>query len=439
MEKRYVTVSALNKYLKAKFIQDEQLSHIYIKGEISNLKYHSSGHCYFTLKDQNSRVNAVMFANQVKKLKFRLEDGMHVFIEGSVSIYEASGQYQIYAQSIIIDGVGELYLQYEQLKKKLEGLDYFNIKHKKALPLIPNSIGIITGNKTAALKDILRTIYLRYPQVNIYIIPTLVQGEQAASRIAKAIFQADTYHFDAILLARGGGSIEDLWAFNEEIVAKAVFEAKTPIVSAIGHESDVVLSDFVADKRAATPTAGAALLVPDRVELLSYLMKLKQSLNKSIQHQILTSKIKLEKVSKHYLLGNPEVLYQDELLKIQNYSDKLKSYIDKQIKQQQVFFYSCNQRINHTLDIYLLKQNNLINDYNKRVNYSIKHNLKDNSELYLNLNARLKAFSPLGVLKRGYSYIEKNNQMIKSSNELKSLDEVEIIFHDGRKKAIIKS
>lgn len=252
---QYLSVSALTKYIKRKFDADPHLQNVYIKGEISNFKQHTSGHMYFTLKDEKARLLSVMFAANNKGMKFLPENGMKVLVKGDISLYEASGQYQLYVKSMAPDGVGDLYLAYEQLKKKLEATGLFLAEHKKTIPLYPKSVGVITSPTGLALRDILTTIKRRYPIAKIIVYPALVQGNNAAKSIAQAITMANSRaESDVLIVGRGGGSIEELWAFNEEIVAESIYDSDIPIISAVGHETDFTIADFVADMRAPTPT-----------------------------------------------------------------------------------------------------------------------------------------------------------------------------------------
>jgi len=272
MEKRYITVSVLNKYLKNKFDTDPNIKSVSLRGEISNYKGHTRGHLYFTLKDETSRISAVMFQSYASKLTFNPVDGMKVLVTGRVSIYEATGAYQIYIESMEEDGLGNLYLKFEELKKKLATEGLFNPELKKPIPKFPSKIGIITAPTGAAIRDILSTIKRRFPACNTILFPSLVQGELAAPNIVSQIELADTYDLDLLIVGRGGGSIEDLWAFNEEIVARAIYKAKTPIISAVGHEIDFTIADFVADLRAPTPTGAAEMAVPN-MEDISIILK----------------------------------------------------------------------------------------------------------------------------------------------------------------------
>ena len=286
MERQYISVFALNKYIKAKMNQDVSLQNVYIKGEISNYRPHPSGHLYFTLKDENSRVSAIMFASAARKMSFQIENGMQVFIHASVSVYEASGQYQLYVQTIQQDGIGNLYLQYEALKRKLEKEGLFDLKYKQSIRSFPKGIAVLSAKQGAAVQDIVRTIHLRFPFAKVIVFPIPVQGKNAYLQIIETLKQVDTLGFDTIILARGGGSIEDLWNFNEEDLARCVFACQTPIITGIGHETDFTICDFVSDYRSATPTAAAVKATPDQKELRVYQENLQRQLLYKMKHRL---------------------------------------------------------------------------------------------------------------------------------------------------------
>ncbi len=271
MDDKYITITQLTRYIKYKIDNDVHLNQVFIKGEISNFKAHSRGHYYFTLKDEGSRINAVMFATQTKSLKFMPEDGMKVLVTGKISVYEANGGYQIYVSDMVEDGVGNLYIAYEQLKKKLEGLGLFDPSVKKKIPRIPKTVGVVTAPTGAAIRDILSTIKRRFPLTEVILFPALVQGEAAADSIVSQIKKAESYDIDTLIVGRGGGSIEDMWCFNEEKVAYAIYDCKIPVISAVGHEIDFTIADFVADLRAPTPTGAAELAVPNEADVINYI------------------------------------------------------------------------------------------------------------------------------------------------------------------------
>ncbi|MDP4161611.1 MAG: exodeoxyribonuclease VII large subunit, partial [Bacillota bacterium] len=323
-ENQYLTVNALTKYIKRKFDADPHLQDVYVKGEISNLKAHTSGHLYFTLKDDKARILAVMFAGNARSMKFRPENGMKVIVKGDISVYEPSGQYQIYIKEMRPDGIGELFLAYEQLKNKLEAEGLFSNAHKRALPSFPKTVGVVTSPTGAAVRDILTTIKRRYPIAKVLIFPALVQGENAAPSIAKAIEAANKRaEIDVLIVGRGGGSIEELWAFNEERVARAIFESAIPIISAVGHETDFTIADFVADMRAPTPTGAAELAVPHIEELLERVLQRQTRLLRAMKEKFRFEKERLGRLEKSYAFRYPMRLYEQKLEQLDKLTEKL--------------------------------------------------------------------------------------------------------------------
>ena len=282
----YITVGALTRYIKYRLDNDPNLQEVCLKGEISNFKKHTRGHFYFTIKDEESRISAIMFASNASKVNFDIQDGMKVLVKGKVTVFEGTGNYQIYVSEVKEDGIGNLFELYEKLKKDLEKEGLFKQDHKKPIPKIPNRIGVITAPTGAAVRDIMSTINRRYPLCEVILFPSLVQGKDAKDDIVKNIKLADTYDLDVIICGRGGGSIEDLWAFNEEIVARAIYACNTPIISAVGHEIDFTIADFVADKRAETPTAAAEMCAPSKADLINLLKQMELRLNKNINSLI---------------------------------------------------------------------------------------------------------------------------------------------------------
>jgi exodeoxyribonuclease VII large subunit len=296
---RVFTVTEINNYIKYLMQNDMLLSHLYVKGEISNFKHHTSGHAYFTLKDADSRIKCVMFKGSASKLKFVPEDGCAVILRGYFSIYERDGQYQLYVEDMIPEGTGSLYKAYEQLKKKLSELGYFDEAKKKKLPFMPQTVGIVTSPTGAAVRDIISIIKRRCPCINIYLYPVQVQGAGAEKEIAEGIRYFNTKgNVDVMIIGRGGGSIEELWAFNEEIVAKAIYESSIPVISAVGHETDFTIADFTADLRAATPSAAAELAVPDKQSLMSKVSQYQYALNSSMTNYINSKRVRVERISK---------------------------------------------------------------------------------------------------------------------------------------------
>ena len=383
MNDKYLTVTQINKYIKYKMDNDSNLSVVYLKGEISNFKNHSSGHLYFTIKDESSRILAVMFRANASKINFKPVDGSKVLVVGRISCYEASGNYQIYVEEMLEDGVGNLYLEFEKLKKKLGDKGYFDDIYKKPIPKFPKKIGIITAPTGAAIRDIITTINRRYKLVELYIFPSLVQGENAKDDIVKNLNCASNYDLDLIILGRGGGSIEDLWAFNEEVVADAIFKSKIPIISAVGHEIDFTISDFVSDLRAPTPTAAAELSVPNTIDLINYIKQLEIRASKSMENIIDTKKSRLSSLVNSYVLKNPKNMYEIKSQKLDNLVDKLNIYI--------------------------------------------KRNINDNNNRFINILNKLDALNPINTIKRGYSITKIKDKVITS---IKNVSENDIITTD---------
>lgn len=409
MQDKYITVSQLTRYIKFKIDNDEHLNHVFLKGEISNFKAHTRGHYYFTIKDENSRINAIMFASNASKLKFLPEDGMKIMVTGRISVYEATGGYQIYVEDMVEDGIGNLYIQYEQLKKKLETEGLFCKEHKKEIPKIPQKIGIITAPTGAAIKDILSTIKRRWPIAETILFPSLVQGASAAPEIVKQIQKAQEYDLDVLIIGRGGGSIEDLWCFNDEEVARAIYQSKTPTISAVGHEIDFTIADFVADLRAPTPTGAAEMAVPNREDIKNYLNQIHIRLVKSLNHLITNQKEKLEALKQNYILKNPIAIYEIKEQKFDTLYEKLFLVMDSILK---------NNRSNYDNTI-------------SKLEYHIEKIVESNKNRYINSLNKLEILNPLLTIKRGYTITKSKNKVITSINDVKLQDKIEIEFTDG--------
>ena len=408
MERRYITVTTLNKYLKNKFDTDPHIQTLCLKGEISNYKGHTRGHLYFTLKDEGSRINAVMFSSSAAKLTFEPKDGMKVLVVGRVSVYEPNGGYQIYINEMQEDGVGNLYLKFEELKKKLSLEGLFDDIHKKEIPKFPSKIGIITAPTGAAIRDILSTLKRRFPSVETILFPSLVQGELAANNIVEQIKKADEYNLDVLIVGRGGGSIEDLWSFNEEIVARAIFEAHTPIISAVGHEIDFTISDFVADLRAPTPTGAAEMAVPNIVDVRNFLNQLDIRLNKDVKNIIDNYTSRLDNIKSSYVITNPLATFE--------------------IKEQKLdsMFNDLNSKIKHILEIKTKRFETIKNNYTINNPDTIINPFNNSYELLLN---KLNLLNPLSVLSKGYSVVSKDNKVINDIKEIKKDDKINIRLH----------
>ena len=438
MEKRYLTVSALNRYLKAKIDADTQLQKILIKGEISNFKHHSSGHLYFTLKDEKSRINAVMFSSKANKMLFELENGMKVLIQASVSVYYVAGTYQLYVDSIEQDGLGNLFLRYEQLKKQLSLEGLFDLDKKITIPKFPSKIAILSAYPSAALADIVRTINLRFPVVRVIVFPIPVQGKDAYIHIIRTLNYVDTLKFSTIIIARGGGSLEDLWNFNEEGLARAICNCKTPIISGVGHEVDFTICDFVADYRAATPTAAAIKATPDLIELKQSVNNLQYKLNTLMKQKITLNEQLLRRIQSFYLFKNPDKLFEDKKAKVDYLYDRLNDIFTYNLSNQ------CNkakhlmQIFNHQANLFTINQNNHLNLINQSMKQLMKQKMKYEQERFYYLVSKLNTLSPLTTLERGYAIILKDEKIISKADDLKSGDKVEIKMKGGSQKAIIE-
>ena len=410
MNDKYITVTQLTRYIKYKIDNDVNLNEVFLKGEISNFKAHSRGHFYFTLKDEGSRINAIMFSSNTKKIKFIPQDGMKVLVTGRISVFEANGGYQIYVDDMLEDGVGNLYIAYEQLKKKLEQEGLFRNEYKKNIPKIPNRVGVITAPTGAAIKDIISTIKRRWPLTQIILFPSLVQGENAKEDIIRQIENAKNYHLDTLIVGRGGGSIEDLWPFNEEIVARSIFNCEIPVISAVGHEIDFTIADFVADLRAPTPTGAAELAVPQKADVENYINQLKIRLNKAMQHKLHINIQKLEEIRSRYIFQNPIAIYQAKELQFDTLIERLK-FAGK--------------------NLITIKEKKYISIMSSYVFQNPKKLLEIKKNKYLQLISKLEPLSPLLTIKRGYTITKKDGKVITSSKDLHQDDMVELSFNDG--------
>ena len=409
MEDKYITVGQLNRYLKYKFDQDPNLNQVFLKGEISNFKAHTRGHLYFTIKDETSRINAVMFYSQASKISFTPEDGMKVLVTGRISVYEATGGYQIYVDDMIQDGVGNLYIEYEKLKRKLASEGLFDASKKKKIPKFPETIGIITAPTGAAIKDILSTIRRRWPITKTILFPSLVQGASAAPEIVKQIKKAQEYDLDVLIVGRGGGSIEDLWCFNDEEVARAIYECKIPVISAVGHEIDFTIADYVADLRAPTPTGAAEMAVANQTDFYNYMRQINLRLNKSMQNYIKNNRERLDTLKNSYILKNPISMYQIKEQKFDTLYEKLCLVMKNLIQNEKT---SLQNKID-------------------KIPILTKHLLERNQNQYVSLLNKLEILNPLLTIKRGYSITKKDDKVITSVKDLKKDDTLQIQLQDG--------
>ena len=394
MKYQAITVSELNSYIKEKISEDEMLANILVKGEISNFKNHYTGHFYFTLKDENSLIKCIMFKSYAERIDFMPKDGMKVMVFGSVSVFERDGVYQIYAKAMQEDGMGSLYTKYEELKSKLEKEGLFDLDVKKKIPKFPKVIGVLTSQTGAVIRDIINVSTRRNSNVNIRLLPVPVQGPGAGEKIAQGIELMNNQKLaDVIIVARGGGSIEDLWPFNEECVARAIYNSELPVISAVGHETDFTIADFVADLRAPTPSAAAELAVPDIYELKNTISTYQNRFRISLKRKTELMRLKYEKCMQSRMFKNPTQFIDDHLLRIDNNIKKMENSINKKI-----------------------------------------HNSKN---IFIEKAARLDSLSPLKTLTRGYCLVESEDRIIKKAVDLEKDEEITLRFTDGKKQAKI--
>ncbi|MGN8645438.1 exodeoxyribonuclease VII large subunit [Gracilibacillus sp. HCP3S3_G5_1] len=434
MEDKYLSVTALTKYIKKKFDVDNHLNHIWLRGEISNFKHHSRGHMYMTIKDDYTSIRAVMFHRQNQDLAFQPENGMKVLITGYVSVFESQGQYQLYIQELQPDGIGALHLAFEQLKEKLSKEGLFDPIHKKALPNYPQHIAVITSPTGAAIRDILTTMERRYPIANILIIPVLVQGKQAASSIANGIKKANQIdNLDLIIVGRGGGSLEELWSFNEEEVARAISQSELPVISAVGHETDITISDMVADLRAPTPTAAAELAVPSQFDLLEKLKKINQFIENNIRHKLVRSRERLASIESSYVFKYPTRLVEEKEQRLDRAVDQLKKQLLYIVQGKREYYQYLNQRYHRlNLDRQIDKQNQHVQDLKKRLTRASNQQLNQKKNMFSKSLAELDLLNPTRIMKRGYSitYIQET-EIVRSVEQMKKDKPFIVQFADG--------
>ena len=409
MDKEYITVSKITDYIARLIGSDSNLKHVFIKGELSNVNLYRSGHLYFTLKDENSQIKGVMF-NARRRLKFKPEDGMKVLIEGKIDVYKINGVYQLYVSEISKDGIGDLHRRFEELKEKLNKEGLFDQSHKKKIPNFPKRIGVITAANGAAIRDIIITIKRRWQLCEVILFPSLVQGEKASQNIVYQIKNADKFDLDTLIVGRGGGSIEDLWSFNEEIVARAIYECETPVISAVGHEIDFTISDFVADLRAATPTAAAEIAAPPYVEIKNGVNQLDSRANLAINKILDENKNKLDNIISKRLFTSPGEIYAPKEMMLDGIINRLQHSSESLIMKNQ-----------NRLD--LVKNSNVFKNPQEII--------KNQKENYLLQLSKLEILNPLNTLKRGYTLAKSDGKLISSAKQLKSGDNLEVEFEDG--------
>lgn len=431
---RYVTISSVTRYIKRVFEEDSKLNDVWVRGELSNVKRHSRGHLYFTLKDEQSRVNAVMFAGNNRFLSFQPEEGMKVLIQGEISVYEPQGQYQLYARSMKKDGVGDLFLAYEELKRKLEREGLFDPAAKKKIPSFPAEIGVITSPTGAAVKDILTTIKRRFPVAKVTVYPVLVQGPGAAPSIVQAIKKANRGSSHVLIVGRGGGSIEELWAFNEEVVARAIYESQIPVISAVGHETDFTIADFVADLRAPTPTAAAELAVPHIAELEERLNQRTFRLKRAMGDQISQHRQQLSRLQKSYAFRYPDQLIKQKEVELDRVMEAMNREVIRGIERQKSRIEQYQKQLSYFSPMdQLMKWKEKQLRLQKSMQRNIQQQLKQNQSGFQNKLSRLNALNPLAIMERGYSLVyTEDDQLVKKINQIQPGDTVKVRLQDGR-------
>ncbi|MGX7393954.1 exodeoxyribonuclease VII large subunit [Carnobacterium mobile] len=432
MSEHYLTVTALTKYIKRKFEQDPYLERVYLTGEISNFRNRPNAHQYFSIKDDRAKISAMMFKGAYQKLKFTPEEGMKVLVIGRISLYEASGNYQMYIEHMEPDGIGALYQALEEMKQKLKKEGLFDAP-KQLISTFPKKIAVVTSPSGAVVRDIMTTIKRRYPIVQLVVFPTLVQGTKAADDIVKSIELVEAKgDFDTMIIARGGGSIEDLWPFNEEKVARAIFEAKTPIISSVGHETDTTIADLVADVRAATPTAAAELSVP----LLSdEILKIEQMRLRLIQSYIRKLEVlsqRLNRSLESYIFKQPQRLYEGYAQNLDFLSERLTRSLSERVKTEKQHYSLLTYKLMLSDPSHLVKQKqDDLQTLNQQLQTEMNRFMENQVKRFDYAVQSLDYLSPLKIMNRGYSYITKDDKVIKNAEQVQVEDLVHIHLHEG--------
>lgn len=435
-DQKIYSIKDLNRYIRMKLESDQVLSDVWLRGEISNFTHHSSGHMYFTLKDKDSRIKSIMFASHNQRLPFVPKEGARVIARGNVSVYERDGQYQFYATHMQPDGIGSLYLAYEQLKKKLEDEGLFSPNRKRPIPRYPQTIGVVTSPTGAAVRDIMITLHRRYPSAKVVLYPVLVQGKGAAPSIVKAINNLNHMHeADVLIVGRGGGSLEELWAFNEEIVARAIAASTIPVISAVGHETDFTIADFAADLRAATPTAAAELAVPNRAELLEQIARRQRQLQNSLKQRAVYHRERLTRLQRSPVLVHPRRTLMQHTERLDMLQQRLQRSVDTRMRwtgEKQERLRAALQRFNPREQVNTARRDN--SAARKQLELAMRSITRSKQQQWKSLVRHLDALSPLKVMSRGYSlvYDEQEQRLIKSINDVQPGDSVKIKLADGQ-------
>ncbi|MBG9774291.1 exodeoxyribonuclease VII large subunit [Brevibacillus laterosporus] len=428
-----MSVAELNRYVKRMMEGDLRLADVWIRGEISNFTHHHSGHMYFTLKDKDSRLKIVMFASYNRFLTFIPKNGTKAIVRGSISVFERDGAYQLYARELQPDGIGALFLAYEQLKEKLQQEGLFASERKRALPRFPKTIGVVTSPTGAAIRDIITTLKRRYPQAGIMLAPAIVQGVEAPASIIRAIRNMNQYQVDVMIVGRGGGSIEELWAFNDEAVARAIVASQVPVISAVGHETDFTIADFVADMRAATPTAAAELAVPHYLEWMERIKQLDHRLARALQTQLQEKRTHLQRLQQSYGLKNPLRRVEERRQRIDEVTLRLSAIMKMKVVRKREQVRHVKQRLKQIrLERQVEEKRVQINRMQSQLTQNMKQKTERSRQAWLALVQHLDALSPLKVMQRGFSLSYKGDTLIKSVEGIEVGDQLMIRYQDGK-------
>lgn len=432
---RTMSVTALTRYIKRLFDKDRSLRDVWVRGELSNFKHHSRGHMYFTVKDTNSRISSVMFASQNRMLKFLPENGMKVLIRGEVSVYSPFGQYQLYAKEMQPDGIGNLYLAYEELKKKLEQEGLFSSDYKQELPSFPMEIGVITSPTGAAVRDIFTTIKRRFPRARITLLPVVVQGNAAAPSVAQALQKANSLGFlDVVIIGRGGGSIEELWAFNEETVARQIFASKLPVISAVGHETDYTISDFTADVRAATPTGAGELVVPHIGELSEKMTERERRLQRAMRERLAVEREKIKTLNNSYAFRYPGQLIRQKEQELDRIIERLNRETARYLRSGRRNLEQVDKALKRNHPETMIQNGE---EKRQRLSKSLRREMdalyKKKEMWFQQTISKMNVLSPLHVMERGFGLMYRDDgSLVKSVHQVQPSDLLEVKLKDGR-------
>lgn len=438
MSEEYVTVSALTKYIKYKFDKDPHLGRVYLTGEISNFRLRPT-HQYFSLKDEQAIISATMFQSAFKKIQFRPEEGMKVLVIGKVSVFEKSGQYQINIEHMEPDGVGALYLAYEQLKKKLEAEGLFSLP-KKPIPQFPKKIAILTSESGAVIQDIQTTVARRFPIVQLVLYPTVVQGVHAVNSILKNLDLVEQEDYDVVIIGRGGGSIEDLWAFNEEPVVRRVAELSIPVISSVGHETDTTLIDFVSDMRAATPTAAGEIATPVLMEIHQQLRNLQTRLEQALSRQLQIKRERMQALANASIFQNPERIYQIYQQRVDQLEMRLQQMMQQSVQQKRQQLLKNQHRLELGSPSRRVQTEKQALQYlAKRLEQAQIQLMKDKKQQFQRAIQQLDLLSPLKIMNRGYGILQQEETIIKSVDQLEVNQELTIQLVDGTVRSKVTS